>query len=127
MLSENFGTFFSLITGGGSVEIEIATKLFEKMVELKGLDAISAVFTRLEKLIKGVNPDKIIQGAVLGKSAASVLASFTSDQPVSEGLLRGGGLEVLAGWLLRGESVELLSINPKEDLKLTLRSDFTGQ
>ncbi|GCL49962.1 hypothetical protein NIES3804_15220 [Microcystis aeruginosa NIES-3804] len=107
----------------------LSQKIFLKtrQPQEKSIDAISAVFTRLERIIKGVSPDKIIQGAVLGKSAASVLASFTSDQPVSEGLLRGGGLEVLAGWLLRGESVELLSINPKEDLKLTLRSDFTGQ
>ncbi|GAL95439.1 MAG: hypothetical protein DWQ51_16310 [Microcystis wesenbergii TW10] len=107
----------------------LSQKIFLKshQPQEKSIDAISAVFTRLERIIKGVNPDKIIQGAVLGKSAASVLASFTSDRPISEGLLRGGGLEVLAGWLLRGESVELLSINPKEDLKLTLRSDFTGQ
>jgi hypothetical protein len=106
----------------------LSQKIFLKtrQPQEKSIDAISAVFTRIERLIKGVNPDKIIQGAVLGKSAASVLASFTSDQPVSE-IIRGGGLEVLAGWLLRGESVELLSINPKEDLKLTLRSDFTGQ
>jgi hypothetical protein len=106
----------------------LSQKIFLKtpQPQEKSIDAISAVFTRLERIIKGVNPDKIIQGAVLGKSAASVLASFISDQPVSE-IIRGGGLEVLAGWLLRGESVELLSINPKEDLKLTLRSDFTGQ
>jgi len=107
----------------------LSQKIFLKtsQPQEKSIDAISEVFTRLERLIKGVNPDKIIRGAVLGKSAASVLASFTSDQPISEGLLRGGGLEVLAGWLLRGESVELLSINPREDLKLTLRSDFSGQ
>lgn len=107
----------------------LSQKIFLKtsQPQEKSIDAISAVFTRLERIIKGVNPDKIIQGAVLGKTAASVLASFTSDQPISEGLLRGGGLEVLAGWLLRGESVELLSINTKEDLKLTLRSDFSGQ
>jgi hypothetical protein len=77
----------------------LSQKIFLKtrQPQEKSIDAISSVFTRLERLIKGVNPDKIIQGAVLG------------------------------GWLLRGESVELLSINPKEDLKLTLRSDFTGQ
>ena len=113
--------------GQGSRFLSQKILLKTRQPQEKSIDAISAVFTRIERLIKGVNPDKIIQGAVLGKSAASVLASFTSDQPVSEGLLRGGGLEVLAGWLLRGESVELLSINPKEDLKLTLRSDFSGQ
>jgi hypothetical protein len=107
----------------------LSQKIFLKtpQTQEKSIDAISEVFTRLERIIKGANPDKIIQGAVLGKTAASILASFTSDQPISEGLLRGSGLEVLAGWLLRGESVELLSINTKEDLKLTLRSDFGGQ
>lgn len=88
------------------------------------IDAVSAVLTRLEKIIKGVNPDQIIKGAVLGQSAAAVLAAFTEDKPLDRRLLMDGGLEVLAGWLLRGESVELLSIDPQKDLNLTLRSDF---
>jgi hypothetical protein len=88
-------------------------------------DAVSEVVDHLEKIIKGVNPDRIVRGAALGQSASVLLASLTDDRPIERALLRGGGWEVLAGWLLRGESVELLSIEPRRDLQLTLRSDFT--
>jgi hypothetical protein len=88
------------------------------------IDAVSEVVNHLEKIIKGVNPDRIVRGAALGRSASVVLASLTDNRSVERGILRDGGWEVLAGWLLRGEAVELLSIDPRRDLQLTLRSDF---
>jgi hypothetical protein len=126
-----------LIADGSQIIGEIkpssrGSQFFSQKIFLKqdkpqeeSIDAISGVVDRLEKIIKGIDPAQIIKGAALGPSAAAVLASLTEDKPIDRGLLREGGLEVLAGWLLRGESVNLLSIDPQRDLQLTLRSDFT--
>lgn len=97
--------------------------LKEEKPRSESIDAISDALNHLEKIIKGANPERIIKGAALGESAAALLASL-EDRPIDRPLLHNGRWEVLAGWLLRGESLELLSIDPRRDLTLTLRSDF---
>ncbi|MEG3438594.1 hypothetical protein V0288_15790 [Pannus brasiliensis CCIBt3594] len=98
--------------------------LKEERPRSEPIDAISDAVNHLQKIIKGANPDRVIKGAALGESAAALLASLTDDRPIDRSLLRNGRWEVLAGWLLRGESLELVSIEPRRDLTLTLRSDF---
>jgi hypothetical protein len=111
----------------GSQFISEMVMIGDKEPKSQKFDAISEVITRIEKLIKGGNPERVIKGAVLGHYAQAVIASLRDNKPISSDFLRYGGLEALGGWLLRGESIDLVSIDPDRDLKLTLRSDFAPQ
>jgi hypothetical protein len=92
------------------------------------IDAVSEVVTRTEVVKKGVNSRSILQGAVVGAAAATVLAAVTGDNAIAtEEVLGGAGFGALAGWLFGNKrSQELISINPNQDLDLTLISDFAA-
>ena len=90
------------------------------------LDETSGVVTTTETIEQGASADDILKGAVIGASAASVIAAITGDTAIApEEVLGGAGLGILAGWVWGGSSAELISINPNIDLDLTLRSDLT--
>ncbi len=90
------------------------------------VNAISQVINNLERLVKGINFDRVVKGAVLGTQAASKLQSWLYNSETNDTGNRLGidELEVLAVWLLGTETLELISINPNRDLQLTLVSDL---
>lgn len=90
------------------------------------IDATSNVITRRETINKRSDP-KILQGAAIGGAAAAVLSEVLGRIDILE-VLGGAGLGALASVLIRDrDEVEVIVINPQEDLNLTLQSDFALQ
>jgi len=89
----------------------------------QSIDATSDVITRTEKVKKGASTGDILQGAAIGGAAATVLSGILGDIDFLE-VLGGAGAGALAGVLLGKDEVELISIDPNNDLNLTLQSDL---
>ena len=87
------------------------------------IDAFSEVVTRRETVKKGANAGDILKGAAIGGAAATVLAEIFGDIDFLE-VLGGAGAGAIAGLLLGGNEVELVSIDPNNDLHLTLQTDL---
>lgn len=87
------------------------------------INANSKTVTRRETVNRGTDPDDILLGAAIGGAAAAVLGEIFGDINIEE-VLGGAGLGALAGWLLGGKDVELISIDPNQDLDITLQSDL---
>ena len=87
------------------------------------IDARSNVVTRRETVKKGANAGDILKGAAIGGAAATVLAEIFGDIDALE-VLGGAGAGAVAGLLLGGSEVELVSIDPNNDLDLTLQDDL---
>lgn len=99
----------------------VANTLILTNRERQDIDATSDVITRKEEISKG-NNDRIWQGALVGGAAAAVLSEIFGDVGVLE-VLGGAGAGALGGWLLgRREKVEVVVIDAKQDLDLTLDS-----
>ena len=90
----------------------------------QSIDAESEVITRRETIKKGANAGDILKGAAIGGAAATVLAEIFGDIDALE-VLGGAGAGAVAGLLLGGNEVELVSIDPNNDLDLTLLSNLT--
>lgn len=89
------------------------------------LQADSAVVTRTEEVREGVSTGNILEGAAIGGAAAAVLAEVTGGIDVIE-VLGGAGLGALGGFLLnRGDTEELVVIEPNNDLDVTLSAPLT--
>ncbi|WP_373478540.1 hypothetical protein [Geminocystis sp.] len=90
------------------------------------LNATSRIVTRTETISDGKNTDAIWQGALAGAAAGTLLGGITGDKAIAtEEVLGGAGFGALAGLLLGGNrNKELISINPEQDLQLTLTSNF---
>lgn len=87
------------------------------------LDAVSEVVTRRETIKEGASTGDILKGAAIGGAAAAVLSEIFGDIGALE-VLGGAGAGALAGLLLGGNEVELVSIDPNNDLDLTLLSSL---
>jgi hypothetical protein len=90
----------------------------------KSIDAASEVVTRRETIKEGAKAGDILQGAAIGGTAAAVLSEIFGDIGALE-VLGGAGVGALAGVLLGKNEVELVSIDPNNDLDLTLMSSLT--
>jgi hypothetical protein len=87
------------------------------------IDATSDVITRRETISKRSNP-RILEGAAIGGAAAAILSEIFGRIDLWE-VIGGAGLGVLGSVLIRDrEEVEVIMINPEQDLALTLQSDF---
>lgn len=89
----------------------------------QAIDAVSQVVTRKETIKKGANTGDILKGAAIGGAAATVLAEIFGDINALE-VLGGAGAGAVAGLLLGGNKVELVSIDPNNDLDLTLTTNL---
>lgn len=89
----------------------------------QSIDAVSQVVTRRETVKKGANAGDILKGAAIGGAAATVLAEIFGDIDFLE-VLGGAGAGAVAGVLLGGNEVELVSIDPNNDLDLTLQTNL---
>jgi hypothetical protein len=87
------------------------------------IDAVSNVVTRRETVKKGANAGDILEGAAIGAGAAAILSDIFGDMETLE-VLGGAGAGAIAGVLLGGNKAELVSIDPNNDLDLTLQSDL---
>ena len=87
------------------------------------INAYSQVVTRRETVKKGANAGEILQGAAIGAAAATVLSEIFGDIEFLE-VLGGAGAGAIAGLLLGGNEVELVSIDPNNDLNLTLQTNL---
>lgn len=88
------------------------------------INADSRIITRTETVEKGASAGDILTGAAIGGAAAVVLGDLFGDINVEE-VLGGAGVGALGGLLLGGDDeVELISIDPENDLELTLQSDL---
>ncbi|MBL1210843.1 hypothetical protein [Geminocystis sp. GBBB08] len=90
------------------------------------INATSRVVTRTETVTVGKNDNAIWQGALAGAAAGTLLGAITGDKAIAtEEVLGGAGFGALAGLLLRKDRTqELISINPEQDLNLTITSNF---
>ena len=89
----------------------------------QSLDAVSDVVTRRETVNKGANTGDILKGAAIGAGAAAVLSEIFGDIGAIE-VLGGAGAGALAGLLLGGNEAELITIDPNNDLDLTLQTNL---
>ncbi len=87
------------------------------------IDAVSNVVTRRETVKKGANAGDILEGAAIGAAAATVLSEIFGDIDFIE-VLGGAGAGAVAGLLLGGNEAELVSIDPNNDLDLTLQTNL---
>ncbi len=88
------------------------------------IDATSNVVTRTETIEQGADTGDILKGAAIGAAAATVLAEIFGDIDFLE-VLGGAGIGAVGGLLLGGNEAELVSIDPNNDLNLTLQSDLS--
>ena len=109
--ADNSGSFF------------VAQELIFPDGTTQPINAYSQVVTRKEIIKQGANAGEILQGAAIGAAAATVLAEIFGDIEFLE-VLGGAGAGAIAGLLLGGNEAELVSIDPNNDLHLTLQTDL---
>lgn len=88
------------------------------------IEAVSEVVTRTETVKKGADAGDIVKGAAIGGAAAAVLSGIFGKIDTIE-VLGGAGAGALAGVLLGKNQAELVSIDPNNDLDLTLLRSLT--
>ncbi len=85
------------------------------------LQAQSKVITTTETIRRGASVGEIFAGAVLGSGAAAAVASVTGDDEIQTWeVLTGTVAGALGGLVLGRERVEVIAINPDNDLALTV-------
>jgi hypothetical protein len=87
------------------------------------VDATSDIVTRTETAKRGADTGGLLKGAAIGGAAAAVLGEIFGDINIEE-VIGGAALGALGGWILGRESVELISIDPNQDLDIILESDL---
>ncbi|MEO0405861.1 MAG: hypothetical protein AAF289_00775 [Cyanobacteria bacterium P01_A01_bin.135] len=127
-----------VIPAGSTIEGElrpleddaVGTQFFSEEVTLPNgerydIDAISAPITRTEIITEESDRD-FIKGAVIGGAAAAVLAEILGDIDILE-VLGGAGLGALGILIFGGgdEDVEVVVVEPEQDLDVALQSAFS--
>jgi hypothetical protein len=92
------------------------------------LQATSDVVTKTER-VGGTNVEDVVYGAAAGAGAAAAIAAVAGDRKISAiEVLAGAGSGALLGGLLagtiKGDRAELVSIDPNQDLDITLNRDL---
>lgn len=109
----------------GQIEpAESGARFFAREIVIDGrrqsFDGSSGIVTRTETVRQGSSTGDILEGAAIGAAAATVLAEVTGGIEVIE-VLGGAGLGALGGFLLnRGDSTELIVIEPDTDLAVVV-------
>ncbi|MEA5593987.1 conjugal transfer protein TrbI [Rivularia sp. UHCC 0363] len=91
----------------------------------QNIDATSAVVTRKETIKRGASTSKVLTDAAYGTAAATVISLITGNKKI-ETLepIAGAAAGALASIFLRRKEVEVVVINPQNDLSVTLRSNL---
>ena len=87
------------------------------------IDGSSEVVTNTETVRRGTDTGDVLKGAAIGGAAAAVLGEVFGDINIEE-VVGGAALGALGGWLLGRNQVELISIDPSQDLDIILDSDL---
>ncbi|MEC4895331.1 MAG: hypothetical protein SAL07_10235 [Oscillatoria sp. PMC 1051.18] len=94
--------------------------------ESSPIEAYSGIITNTERIRRGANAGTIIKGALLGGGAAAAIAALTGDRAIAtEEVLGGSGVGAVASWLLAKRWVDVVVIDPQQDLNLTLATDLS--
>jgi hypothetical protein len=89
------------------------------------LDANSQVVTHTETVRKGASAKSIVGGAAIGAAAAAAIGAVAGDNAIAtEEVLVGAGLGAITGVFVGRSKVDVVVINPSQDLSLTLQSDI---
>ncbi len=95
------------------------------------LDATSRVISKTEIVREGASAGDVVAGTLAGAGTATLLAGTTGDHRIDLlEVLGGAAVGALAGWglpaagVFGGGSREVISINPNQDLTLTLQSSL---
>ncbi len=89
------------------------------------VDGTSQVVTTKETIKKGASTGTVLQDAAIGAGAATLIALVTGNRKAELGtILGGGGVGALASILLRKKEVQVVVIDPQQDLNITLRSNL---
>jgi hypothetical protein len=110
------------VSGGAQF---FASELVFANGQRKAINATSKVVTTTEKVDKGVSLGGVLKNAALGAAAAAAISAVTGDRVIAtEKVLGGAGIGALLGLFLGRDSVTLASVNPNNDLTVTLNSDL---
>lgn len=97
----------------------------------RSINATSQVITTTEVVQQGASAAEILTGTVAGAGTATLLAGLTGDRRIDAlEVLGGAAVGALAGWALPasgtlgGSSQEMIAIQPRRDLTLTLQSNL---
>ncbi len=90
------------------------------------LNAVSQVVTTTEEIKKGADVGTYLKNAAIGAAAAAVISGVTGDRAIAtEEVLIGAGAGALGTLILGSKKVEVISIDPNQDLDITLLSNLT--
>ncbi|AFY53982.1 Bacterial conjugation TrbI-like protein [Rivularia sp. PCC 7116] len=91
----------------------------------QNIDATSAVVTNKETIKRGASTGRVLTDAAYGTAAATVISLITGNNKI-ETLepLAGAAAGAIASILLNRKQVEVVVINPQNDLDVTLRSNL---
>lgn len=89
------------------------------------INARSQVVRKTERIDKGVDAGQVLKGAAVGAAAAAVISAVTGDRAIAtEEVLGGAGVGALGGLIFGRKKATVISIDPNNDLDLTLRSQL---
>jgi hypothetical protein len=91
----------------------------------QSINANSRIVTKTETISRGADTGQILTDAAIGAGAASVIALLTGNRSI-EVLepVAGGAAGAAASVLLRKKQQQVISIDPQQDLNITLRSNL---
>jgi hypothetical protein len=85
------------------------------------INARSQVITKREEVQPGVNGDALVKGAAIGAGAAAILSGVLGNRRISLGkVLLGAGAGAAGGLVFGKKKAEVIVIDAKSDLILTL-------
>lgn len=104
----------------------VARQLVYASGRTQSINAVSPVVTNKIKIKKGANVGNILKGAALGGGASALIQLITGDRrvatvPTIGGAVAGG----IASLLLGRKEAEVISVDPRNDLDITLGSSLT--
>ncbi|NMG20156.1 S-layer homology domain-containing protein [Brasilonema bromeliae] len=89
------------------------------------INATTDVITKTETVKKGINTKTILRNTALGAGAAAAVSIVTGDKAISAGeVLGGAAIGGLVGLFFGKKSVDLIAIDPKTDLQMTIGENF---
>ncbi|MDX2242790.1 MAG: hypothetical protein NW224_19095 [Leptolyngbyaceae cyanobacterium bins.302] len=92
----------------------------------QSLSARSDVITKRQEVQPGVNGDALIKGSAIGAGASAILSGLLGNRRISLGkILLGAGAGAAGGLVFGKKKAEVIVIDSKSDLYLTLDAPLT--
>jgi hypothetical protein len=101
----------------------VAQELIPPGAQPRAINATSQTVTTTETISRGASIWETLGGAALGSGAAAVIAGTTGDRRIGTlEVLAGAATGATAGRVLGRDQVEVIAINPAQDLTLTVNA-----